>query len=101
MIFRLVGGLPPIPQYEKPYIYVYIYNVYIYYPYAHTKELCQKVTIYYKEAPCTSYTSSAKVAILYLQDLCTFCVPDIYGVYIYIFACLFSVRNTINLSHHV
>ena len=32
-----------------------------------------------------------------LPDLSTSCVTDIYG---YIFTCLFSVRNTINLLSH-
>ena len=37
--------------------------------------------LYNEEAPCTSHTSCAKVAILLLQDLSTLCVTDIYGIY--------------------
>ena len=58
-------------------------------------KLCKQVFIYNEKAPCTSHTSCAKVAILPLQDLSTLCVTDIYGIY-----CVFSVCNTINLSHH-
>ena len=46
---------------------------------------CQQVSIYNKEALCTSRTSCAKVAILLLQDLSTLCVTDIYGVYFHFF----------------
>ena len=61
-------------------------------------KLCEQVFIYNEEAPCTSHTSCSKVAILHLQDL----MPHIYnGIYmVYIFTCLFSVCNTINVSHH-
>ena len=45
---------------------------------------CQQVFIYNKEAPCTSHTSCAKVAILLLQDLSTLCVTDIYGIYFHL-----------------
>ena len=77
----LVGeGTPPSPPVEKT-----------------LHKLCQQFFIYHKEAPCTSHTSSPKVAILLLQDFSTLCVTDIYGN---ILACLFSVRNTINLSCH-
>ena len=58
-------------------------------------KLCQQVFIYSQEAPRTSHTSCAKVAILLLQDLSTLCVTDILYM-VYIFTCLFSVRNTIN-----
>ena len=44
-------------------------------------KLCQQVFIYIEEAPCTSHTSSFKVAILNLQELSTLCVADIYGIY--------------------
>ena len=54
------------------------YNTY--YTYTYIKELCQQVFIYNEEAPCTSYTSCAKLAILLLQDLSTLCVTDIYGI---------------------
>ena len=60
---------------------LYLYHTY--YTYLYIKELCQQVFIYNEEAPCTSDTSCAKVAILLLQDLSTFCVTDIY-IYIYI-----------------
>ena len=59
---------------------LYLYHTY--YTYLYIKELCQQVFIYNEEAPCTSDTSCAKVAILLLQDLSTFCVTDIY-IYIY------------------
>ena len=65
-------------------------------------QLCQHVFTYNEEASCTSHTSCAKVANLLLQGFTTLCVTDIY-IYIYmvyIFTCLFSVCNTINLSHH-
>ena len=61
-------------------------------------ELCQQVFVYNQEATSTSHASCAKVAILLLQELSTLCVTDIYMVYV--LTCLFSVRNTINLSHH-
>ena len=77
---------------------LYLYHTY--YTYLYIKELCQQVFIYNEEAPCTSDTSCAKVAILLLQDLSTFCVTDIYIYMAYIFTCLFSVRNVINLSRH-
>ena len=51
----------------------------------------------YEEAPCTSQTSCARVAILLLQELSTLCVLAIYGIYL---PCLSNVRKTINLSHH-
>ena len=70
----------------------------VYYAYTYIKELHRQVFLYNKEAPCTSHTSCVQVAILLLQDLSIFCVTDIYVVYI--FACLFSVCNTINLSCH-
>ena len=104
--FSAGGRISPIPLVEKPciyiYIYIYIYINPVYYTYAYIKELCQQVSIYNEEAPCTSYTSCAQVAILVLQDLSPFCVTDIYGIYIYIyiFACLFIVCNTINLSRY-
>ena len=47
-------------------------------------KLCQQVFIYNEEAPCTSHTSCAKVAILLLQDLSTLCVADIYGIYFHL-----------------
>ena len=58
-------------------------------------KLCHQVFIYNEKAPCTSNTSCAKVAILFMQDLGTLCVPDIYSIY-----CMLRVCNTINLSHH-
>ena len=82
------------------YIYIYIYNFHIYIlhiTYTYIKELYQQVFIYNEEAPCTSHTSCAKVAILHLQDL-TLCVSQIYIVYT--FTCLFGVCNTTNLSSH-
>ena len=66
------------------------------YTYTYIKKLCQQVFIYNEEALCTSLTFT-KVAILLLQDLGTLCVTDINGLY---FTCLFSIRNTINLSCH-
>ena len=47
-------------------------------------KLCQQAFIYNEEAPCTSHTSCAKVAILLLQDLSTLCVADIYGIYFHL-----------------
>ena len=47
-------------------------------------KLCQQVFIYNEEAPCTSHTSCAKVAILLLQDLSTLCVTDVYGIYFHL-----------------
>ena len=44
-------------------------------------KLCQQIFIYNEEAPCTTHTSCAKVAILLLQDLSPLCVADIYGIY--------------------
>ena len=61
---------------------MYIY--YTYYTYTYIKELCQQVFIYNKEAPCTSHTSCAKVAVLLLQDLSTLCVTDTYGIYFHL-----------------
>ena len=58
--------------------------MYIYICYTHIKGLCQQVFIYNEEAPCTSHTSCAKVAILLLQDLSTLCVTDIYGIYFHL-----------------
>ena len=86
--FLAGGGTPPIPPVGKTryyiYIYIYIYThihyTHIYYTYTYRKELCQQVCIYNEEAPCTSHTSYAKVAILLLQDLSTLCVTDIYSV---------------------
>ena len=51
------------------------------------KALCKlyhQVFIYNEEAPCTSHTSCAKVAILLQQDLSTLCVTDIYGIYFHL-----------------
>ena len=44
--------------------------------YTYVKELCEQAFIYNEEAPCTSHTSCAQVAILLLQDLSTLCVTD-------------------------
>ena len=44
-------------------------------------KLCQQIFTYNEEAPCTTHTSCAKVAILLLQDLSPLCVADIYGIY--------------------
>ena len=62
-------------------LYIYIY-IYIYYKYTCIKELCQQVFTCSEEAPSTSHTSCAKVAILLLQDenLSTLCVTDVYGI---------------------
>ena len=68
---------------------LYLYNKY--YTYLYIKELCQQVFIYNEEAPCTSDTSCAKVAILLLQDLSTFCVTDIYIYIWHIFSLVCSV----------
>ena len=92
--FLAGGGTPPIPPVGKTryyiYIYIYIYThihyTHIYYTYTYRKELCQQVCIYNEEAPCTSHTSYAKVAILLLQDLSTLCVTDIYGIYFHLSA---------------
>ena len=68
------------------------------------KELCQQVYIYNEEAPITSHISCAQVAILLLHSFvhfCTFCATVIYDIYIFIFACLLNIRNTMNLSCHV
>ena len=73
----LVGGDSPIPSVGKT-----LYK------------LCQQVFNYNEKSPCTSHISCAKVAILLLQDLSTLCVTNIYGIY-----CVFSICNTINLSH--
>ena len=72
--------------------YTYVLYIYIY------KRLCQQVFIYNDEAFCTSHTSCAGVAILLLQDLNTLCVTYIYMVCIFTY--LFSVRDTIHISHH-
>ena len=69
------------------HIYIYIYNFHIYIlhiTYTYIKELYQQVFIYNEEAPCTSHTSCAKVAILLLQDLSTLCVTDVYGIYFHL-----------------
>ena len=58
-------------------------------------KLCQQVFIFNEKAPCTSHKLCAKVATLLLLDLSTLCVTDMYGIH-----CVFSVCNTINLSHH-
>ena len=47
-------------------------------------KLWQQVFIYNEEALCTSHTSCAKVAILLLQDMSTFCLADIYGIYFHL-----------------
>ena len=56
----------------------------VYYTYTYIKELCQQLFIYNEEAPCTSHTFYAEVAILLLQDLSTLCVTDIYGIYFHL-----------------
>ena len=68
-------------------------------------KLWQQVFIYNEQGTCTSHTSCAKLTILLLLDLSTFCVTRymlIYGIcyMVYVFTCLFSVGNTINSSHH-
>ena len=71
-------GIPTIPPLGKTkYIYIYIYT-YI--------QLCHQVFIYSEETACTSHTSCpcGKVAILFLQDLSTLCVTDIYGIYFHL-----------------
>ena len=84
-------GTPPVSLVGKTfYIYTYTY----------IKELCQQVFIYNEEVPYTSHTSSAKVAILLLQDFEHFHFTDRYDIYMFSFACSVSVRNTINLSRH-
>ena len=60
---------------------LYTYYTYTYYTYKYIKVLCQQIFIYNEEAPCTSHTSCAKVAILLPQDLC---VTDICGIYFYL-----------------
>ena len=45
---------------------------------------CQQVFIYNKEAPGTSNTSCAKVAIILLLDLSTLRVTDIHGIYFHL-----------------
>ena len=105
--FLAGGGIPPIPPVGKTlyiyiYIYIYIYmhyiyiymHIYIYYTYAWIKELCQQVFIDNEEAPCTSHTFAKWPPYFW-----ALCVSQIYMVYI--FTCLFSVRNKINLSCHV
>ena len=62
----LVGGRTP-PPHPPPLVGKTLYK------------FCQQVFIYNEEAPCTSYTSCAKVAIFLLQDFSTFRVTDIYG----------------------
>ena len=68
--FWLVGGLPHPPSREILY------------------KLCQQVFIYNEEAPWTSHTSCAKVAIWSNCKISAHCVSQIYMVYI--FTCLFS-----------
>ena len=58
--------------------------MYMYYKYTYIKELCQQVFTFNEEAPCTSRTSCAQVAILLLQDLSTLSVTDIYGIYFHL-----------------
>ena len=84
------GDLPyhPVGKTLSPlYIYIYIIYIYyiyiyIYYKYIFIKELCQQVFTCSEEAPSTSHTSCAKVAIVLLQDenLSTLCVTDVYGI---------------------
>ena len=82
--FLVSGGTPPPPSpHPPPPVGITLYKI------------CQQVFIYNKEDPCTSHTSCSKVAILLLQDLSTLC-----AYMVYIFTCLFSVHNTITLSHH-
>ena len=65
--FLVAGGTPPSPPVGKTLC-----------------KHCQQFFIYNEEAPCTSHTSCAKVAILLLQDLSTSCVTDIYGIYFHL-----------------
>ena len=93
----MVGGIFARGGYEQILVgegdlYICIIHIYIY------KRLCQQVFIYNDEAFCTSHTSCAEVAILLLQDLNTLCVTYIYMVCIFTY--LFSVRDTIHISHH-
>ena len=44
-------------------IYIYIYIIHVVHIATYIKELCQQVFIYNEEAPLTSHTSCAKVAI--------------------------------------
>ena len=60
---------------------MYIYILYINIIYTYKKELRQQFFLCNEESSCTSYTSSAQVAILLVQDLSTLCVADIYGTY--------------------
>ena len=78
--FLLLGDSPIPPVRKTPY------------------KLCQQVFIYNEEAPCTSHTSCAKVAILLLQGWSTLCVAGIYGIYFHL--SVHWVSTTINLSHH-
>ena len=55
-------------------------------------KLCQQAFIYNEEAPCTSHTSFSKVAILLLQDLSTFCVIDMYGIYFHLVCSVFVIQ---------
>ena len=76
----LVGeGTPPSPPVEKT-----------------LHKLCQQFLIYHEEAPCTSHTSSPKVAILLLQDFSTLCVTDIYGIYFHFIQQIYHIMNRFN-----
>ena len=81
--FFIGGGGSPIPPVGKT----------LYKP-------CQRVFIYNEEAPCTSYTSCPKVAILLLQDFSTLCVTDIYGIYFHLSVqCLYYNKFIISWTH--
>ena len=77
-------------------IYIYIYIIkYILYRYIYKRTLSTGFYILWKSSVYITYNICQSGPLL--PDLSTLCVTDIYG---YIFTCLFSVRNTINLLSH-
>ena len=80
--------------YNIKYIYIYIIK-YILYRYIYKRTLSTGFYILWKSSVYITYNICQSGPLL--PDLSTLCVTDIYG---YIFTCLFSVRNTINLLSH-
>ena len=107
--FSAGGGTPssPIPQYEKPYIYMYIYITFIYIIHMHIQKNFAKRLLYTIKKLHVHHIHHVPKWPSYICKICALSVSQIYMVYIYIYiyiyisACLFSVRNTVNLSHHV
>ena len=101
--FSAGGGTPPPSPSTKNSLYMYIYITFIYIIHMHIQKNFAKRLLYTIKKLHVHHIHQVPKWPSYICKICALFVSQIYMVYIYIyiFACLFSVRNTINLSHHV